>query len=823
MFIKLFVIITTFICSSALLVGCSFQKDPGLNKQKTVTDTPQIPETEPAGPKTVLEALLEGNSEAFDKYLATMSPTEINDYQRDGSTLLEIAVRQSYLYAVERLLEQGALPLKPRKNSDVTPLALAEKMGESISSALQKALAEQRLVILKLIQNKQYRNAIELLATNYMKTTDSVTRDSHILDLVLAQETSLTSETISLVTDLLKNKPSLAKCKNRLLELAQVNPPLFLMSVNEISVQNLALENEFILKLIKNFNLDVFASNVEALNTHKFFSGGRLADFQKDLLDKLIASLPAGQILPTKDLQRVLSLVVPQARDRAFCSACVEQVLTQSTLNAQRGDIIRLLILNSDKAPEGFIRSLLGRLAPDDFRQVVDALSLDVRQSQLDAFQGPWTLQEYQILKGLGMRMAPQQTATLLRDLFERRLKGDHEARQILTALSDDWSRAHGLIPTEEQIRLFTQEFLYAYQTDLAEGHFLNIISSIQTTKVPGLLMGVVDDQQVWLSPAHLFKFKEGQGMSHRFELHRLDFAKEVARIIPDLKRTWFLKTQAWEITEHDLLWVDVLQKDAGVLKLLPQLQNELVRELFEKWTWRRSYDLATIKSFLKATNQNFLTPDLNYRSKHLPALLVSGASPMKINLLRDMLEVMPENTTLKESSYALEFVEFLNSISDEQMRETVFAKAFLPYLQKQSPRLALALQEHSADYILFVAGDLSRDPLCDRAHFETYKSHCKSLSPKPTLVSEQVQNSGSIDLGKRIAEIRQAEEHRNKKTLDALANEKINISALVEVSKLAPQLPLISSFFQRHDWILRLQFFSPRPSVFDRVEGLGR
>lgn len=798
------------LCSFMLLSSCSFKKD----SNKVETPPTVVVEKSHHEPQTALEALLVDDMIVFDKLLSALPFEQVNEYQKDGSTLLEVAVHKSNLKAVEQLLAKGALPLKPGKNSEITPMEMAAKTKASIFKALQDVVNTRKSEIYGKIEERQYLKALELLRANYIKSSDSLFEDLHFLDLALKQETALTPEIKDLMLTLLAEKPSLAKSKEKLLRLSLVDSPFFAASAKAVSAQELQLEKTFVLELIQSSPLSVLNENLETLNRHQFFAGESLAVLQKDYLNRLTRSQSSGQLLAMDQFQKTLSLLIPQASELAFCSECIELAITHPALKAQRGDVLRLLVLNSEKAPEGFVRSLLGLLTPEDFRQVVSVLSVELRQSQSDAFDGTWSLAEYQILKDLGMKMSAQQTAEHLRHLFQRRFAGDKNASQVLMALHGEWALARGLLSADEEVELFTKEFLFAFESDLAEKELLSILESVKVSKFPGLLMGEVQGERLWLNPEHLFKFKENQGMSRRFEALRLDFAKSTARLIPDLSKNWFLKTDSWIITEHDLLWVDLLETNKGILKLLPQLQDNLVSQSFRKWTWKRNYDLVTIKALLGTTNNKFLSQDSNYRRSYLPALLISGANPLKISLLREMISTMPENTNLQEPSFALEFVEFVKSISNLEQRDELFSNIFLQYLLKQNPRLHLALRGHQDLYKDFAAGQFTKDPLCHSEALKIYKAHCDSLGRQLEL-PPKTSTKGNIDLGERVEELRRQQQLKSEQAERLLGNEKITITALIELSKITPQSPGMTEFFNQNPWIFSTKFFTPSKLPF--------
>ncbi len=793
--------------SFMLLSGCSFKKDA--NKPDEVPPT-VIVEKSHREPPTALEALLLDDMIAFEKLVTPMSFEQINEYQKDGSTLLWVAVGKSNHTAVGLLLEKGALPLKPGKNSEVTPLNFAAKTKESIFKALLEVVHTKKTEICREIEAKQYLKALKLLNTNFIKSSDHLREDFHFLDLVLKQESVLTPETKDLVLKLLSEKPSLEKSKELLLRLSLGDPLFFSSSANAVFAQNLQLEKAFVLELIQKSPLHILNENLETLNRLQFFAGESLAVLQKDYLNRITQSQSAGQLLALNQIQKTLSLLIPQASELAFCSECIEVAITHPALKSQRGDLIRLLVLNSEKAPAGFVKSLLGRLTAEDFRQVVSVLSVDLRNSQGDVFDGPWSLAEYQILKDLGMKMTAAQTAEHLRNLFQRRFSGDKNASQILMTLQNEWALARGLLSADEEVELFTKEFLFAFESDLAEKELLSILESVKVSKLQGLLMGEVQGERLWLNPEHLFKFKKSQGMSGRFERLSLEFINNTLRLIPDLRKDWFLKTDSWVISDHDLLWVNLLESELGALRLLPQLQNNLVNGLFKKWMWRQNHDLVTIEALLSSTNNKFLSQDISYRRSYLPALLISGASPIKSRILREMIAAMPENTNLQESSFALEFVDYIKSVANPEQRDELFSNIFLPYITKQSPRLRLAFEGHQNAYSAFVAGQFTQDPLCTFANSATYKTHCDSLAKQLTAPSAKGGNKDKIDIGQRIEEMRREQEYKNSLAGRLLDNEKINITALSELSKLTPQSPGMSEFFKQNPWIFSIKFYSP-------------
>lgn len=807
-----FLLASSAISCSLWLNACSFKKDSGVKAEDKAPQT-VIVEKPSAEPVTALDALLEGNTESLDRHLAKMSLEQVNEYQKDGTTLLEVAVRQSNLDAVEKLLAKGALPLKPRKNAESTPLELAKKMNESITVALEQVVKNEKAAVVEKIKNKKYSEALSLLDSFYIKYGDSLVDNQSTLDLALNQEQKLHPELKTFVTKLLVANVPLESSKEKLLRVVVVDADLFQLSVSSLAKQKISLNSGFVFELIQLSSLGVMQSHLESLNANKFFAGQDLGKLQDEYLQKILSSLQPGQMVSLPDFQKILALLVPQSSERSFCSGCVSLALTHPALTAQRGEIIRLLVLNSNSAPAGFVKSLLGRLPLEDFRQIVGVLSPAIRKTQGDSFSGTWSLEEYQVLKDLGMGMTPGQALAQIKRLFALRFEGDIGAGEILAALKKDWRVARGGLSEQEEAILFTSEFLYSFNNELKQPDLLPILESIFVSDIKGLLVGEVNQEKLWMNPEHLFRFKDAQGMSLSFERLGIDFEKNTLRLLPKLGKDWFLMTDSWRITEHDLLWFEILDNDAAKLRLTPQLADKTVSGLWSKWAWRVGFNLENVRNRLDSSDKRYSTPSVEYRERYLPALLLSGPSQIKARLLAEMISGMLESDKLLERSAAGEFAVYLKSFSDASQRDVAFVTSFLPYLKKQNPRLRLALEGAQSSYMAFASGNFSQDPLCENSDTkEVFADHCKMIRNFNKELSPNKNNSAAQerDIGQILDNMKRESERKEQAIESLLKDDRISIKALIEISKITDLGPEMKSFFKENTWIFSVKFYEP-------------
>lgn len=782
-----------------VLAGCSFQKNKAEPEPKIIIHQ------NPKESASALEALQQKDMAAFEQYVSTMNAEQINLYLVDGSTLLEQAVRQGNLLAVEILIEKGALPLKTSKDTKTTPYSLAQKVSEPIEKALLLKINNIKAEIVGLIRAREYQKAFILQNDNYVQINDFLFKGSHFLDLILEQETSLTEDLKPLVHTLLKVQPSLSSSGNKLLKFSKDDTELFKKAVQLFKSQSIEIEKSEIVRLIGSFNLDVHAANVNALNSEGIRSQESLVVLQQAFVQRLLQSRLTNP-LQIDRIYASLQALKGQAGDKTFCGICVHQILDSKDLRTHHNDLIKLLIGKSENAPEDFIESLLGALPPADFKSIVSLLSPEMRKNQQSVFESEWTIEEYEVLRSLGMKMSGQQTAQFLWELFKKRHNGDENASKTLVALGKDWELARGLFTEEEQHKLIRNEFIFAFENELKHDDLLSIIQSIRTIEPKGILFGEINGEKVWLNPLAVVKLRTLIPSNITFEIMSTNFKKNIALIFGGLNDEWFMKTEGWKISSHDAVWLNIIQDVTTANKLAPPFKQSLVKSILKLYGPNIPGGHAAIELLLKATDTRFGTGDSTYREKYLPTLLLSDFGLGKYSIVLKIVEQMDENIELKEMSAATEFVAMFYSESDIRNQNILFTDVFLTYLKKQNPRFRLALEGQHDEYVAFLSGELEHDPLCKPESFKTYQHYCQKHKEELEIYNQQhAMEFIGIHRNRGLLARRLALSHfttHDRKTIDALT----------ELAKIATESATIQNFFAQHSWILNKPFDQLKP-----------
>lgn len=799
------------------LNACSFKKS---GDEAPATPPNVIVEKDTAHAKTAQEALLASDMAGFEKHLSTMNAETVNAYLEDGGTLLEMAVRNNNLYAVELLLKKGALPLKPRKNSSQTPLAISEKLNPSIYQAFVENLAVVKKDILAKLQQGQALAALQVLDANFISRDAKVSESSNTLEILIDSQTALTPDTREALMTLLPLKASLENRAEKLLTLALSDKELFKVSVETLKKQAVNVPGSLRLTLLKQTSLELFAAHLASFNSYPSNQKVPLAELQKILISKAIDAQTEGQFINVESLRLPLSLMKSEASDQVFSAECIELILRSPKLAAQRAEIVSLVIMNSSDAPAGFIKSLVGRLPLNDFKHVVNVLPLKVRQEQKDAFDSNWSKEEYKEMKNAGLLIPANVTLKLFRELFEERFKGNAAASERLQTLKDELKDIKKDITKEEANSLFQKEFIFIVERDLKDEDLFSLIGLATSAKIEGLYLGQIENQELnglvstkenlILNPLQVLDHKYLNSTNATFRANVPLIAQTIATLIPDSKEKWFMKSGTWKLTQHDALVLSLSNDTELQYLLIPQLKNPLVLKTYNAWKTEELHNSEGFANALKVEDSRYGTADANYRNKYLPFFLSGKLNELRVRLVLDTVGAMPLSAYLTDKSAAGKLVNFILSNVNNKYRDDLFKTLLIPYIKKQNPRFMLAVDGQNKRYLSFLNGNFKDDPLCTSQELNSYKEVCASHEEttgfKYPFPEPKGMNLAKI-LNYRNAKEKWEEDSKQRYIFEKIGQDKITIEAFKELAKNVAAGSEIDSFIKANPWIFEATF----------------
>lgn len=763
--------------------GCSFQKDKPVETPRVTVQQQKV---------TAQKALRNNQIGDFLEALHEIPQDQINSRLEDGTTLLEIAVNNQSPDAVKALIARGAKPLMPLQSERGTVLDLADKTNSHIAELLRAEVNLRKNEAYMRIQEGSYKGAIQLMRAQYMSLATPLTGSVDFLTLFLSREKSLSADTAEVLVSVLESQPSILGKEDQLVILSarfsKVRDSVFsLMKRSSLVVSENAMNG-----LLSNSPSREWSSVVSSLKERDLTTMASLASLQKTYLDLLVREMSLG-VTPNPS---VLESAKQISRDGTFCDECVLQILSNKDLIRYKKDLVRAFIFNSSEAPAHFIQSLVGKVSTDDFKEVVSALPKTFLKTQKEALSANWSLTEYQSLKAAGLQMTSRQAVEGLKRLFKARHQHDAAATETLTALKADWAIAKEEITQVELEEIFTAEFFYVFDSDLSNPDLFSVLAVLKGVPVVGLLLRDEQGQGYYVNPLSLFKFKKQTDASVSFKLRATDTSKAMLNILTSPTETWFLRTPTSTISTHDTIWLNVIDSQAAELTLIPELQNNFVKDLFSKWVARKNFDFDTLFILLKETSPKFLSDSPDGRGKYLQALLASSDTNDRVALLNEMISKMSPSKTLNEQSFVTRFTDYVMSIRNPSLRSDVFSKVYISYLSKQNPRFGYALQGDYANYKKFLENaDYSKDPLCADHTKQHYAQICVKENDKPQFgyTNLDVLAKESLNRFNKVAAM-------DIETINALLKIKASITH-----------PTVQGFFAQNPWIESIKFYDGR------------
>ncbi|MNK22793.1 hypothetical protein D3C87_410740 [compost metagenome] len=775
--------------------GCSFKKDDGKEAPVFTVQEQKL---------SVSEALLKGDNASFDKALKSIPYEQINVEMTNGSTLLEIAVKTSNLYAVEQLLARGAKPLTIVKASNETIISLAKKINVAIANILIANVDARKAEAHKLIQERDYRAALKVLRTQLIPFASLLSGPDNFLGMFLKQEKTLNTDTAGVLTALIEGSSLLAGHEDKLVVLSTGHLSVIDVVFAHFQKNSLNASEQAMNALLSQTASQDWGKVLGLIKKYELKASASLSSLQYSYISVLVRESVAGKDVNVQAVGTTLAALKDLATDGVFCLQCVESVLNTPSLNKSKKDLIRELMTQSSEAPAEFLKYFVGHVSPSDFKDIVTAMPSALVKNQGSALDSNWSLEEYQSLKAAGLKMSPEQAVSNLVRLFELRHRDDAQASAALLALSSDLAVGKSALSQEVLETVFTNEFFYVFNSGLKKKDFFNILTIFNGIPVYGLRILAADKSVVHLNPIYLLSYRENivATSSISVKVRALEVTNSVIGVLTDPNELWFLKYSGDSISTHDMLWLSLIDTKLGRLTLIPQLNNPTIKDIVETWIGSADPSLKDIRPLLEKSNKDFLSSAKSARGKYLLALLRSSAKTSNNLLLTEMIFNMRTNSDLSEESYEQDLAAYLLKIRNPLLLEDAFENLFISYLKKQNPRFGLALTGRSSEYIAFLSGQYTKDPLCNSNHGDKYQNVCATLDA-------MVNNSRTDGKSGAIAAF-DPNYWMNQKSLaqKIFAHDKLTMSALNDVAPLATTNASIKSFFEEHSWLKDIKIY---------------
>lgn len=736
-------LVKTAVIMATLSTGaCSFKKP--VDKKDDVPPTIVV-EAPHSTPKNAFEAMAVNNMLVFEQFLGEMTATEINAYQTDGSTLLETAVKLNNYAATEKLLAKGALPLKPRQGTTETPLSLASKTNPSIQKLLETTVQNQKRHILTLTQNKRYSEAHKAFLSFYMNPSEDLESKGNLLDIMIQNETAFSTENLALTQTLANSDVDLSKSFSKAILVSAENRSAFKAILTTGKKQNLKLDTATLTQVLQTQQIDQLEDRLTTIHELGFEKILTLSQMQDILIASLAAEKRKNPFIDIKYLQRVTLLMSKVSTERSFCSTCFETIMKHPNLAIHRGDLMKLLIAGAVSTPSDFVRSLMGKnLSYAELGSILAILPPEYLKTQQEAFSSlEMTDEDYKTISEFGLKMNPDQLLQkfnqLLSDRYARRLTN---IPKIFSSLTGDFAVLNGKFTEAQSQAMFDQEFKHVLETD-SPSTILPILSQVIETKGRQFSIGNVPTYKPLEKEPETgwFITIPTQQSEHNFEsqtgTERLTInpnyliesilAKNPAEIsgpntlkfflkdkIDPNRPNWIFKTDSWQLSEHELVWMELLDNEESSKMLLPQIQMPTVKTIIKRYSFDRQFTVRSAMHELATTSRHFELGSPYYLNRYLPALLVSQYSDVKIAVLESLLWRQREIATPSETIHTGLIGRFIEKATDDKVLKLI--DPVLSYVLNATPRLRLVIKnlKYLEYYETFLrTAERDNDPLC--------------------------------------------------------------------------------------------------------------
>ena len=731
------------ICLALGLSACHFKKggDDTSSDGQTTQSQPQ----QPQGPKNIFDAMAMGDERIALAYIENASSDQIDSFKDDGSTPLYYAALNSKISYVDALLKKGALPLKPNRGVTDTAYSAALQIQKSglVIEHLEKKIATEREQIISLISKGMFNDAYKFTTSYYFNFAQSLDGKSSFLDLVYQNRSQNMSDATAVTLKLLPGNYQIETVR-ALWSLAFETNSLDLLK--GLVQTKPVIDDSALNSLILNAQVPWMTDALQVLNDSGRTLNLNLADLEMIYVKSIINNAKSSTI-ETNRIKRDFFLLEKNSSNKTFCSDCVQLILPIKELQSGRLEIIKSLIAMSGGSDTNIISSIVSQVNASELREILLSMTPEMLKQQQYAFQTILADEEIsdqardkvRALKESGISLNSAERKNLFSRLLKSNSTGQKNAITVLGLLSSDLqnirydrtfsSRDIQLLATQEIYRLISHKEM-SYES-------IQLLMSINGQKFSSLLISTNDKEENDVNVSLKYVLEKEDYEKHASKDRIDQLFRDLGNYISENDSAVWFKIQG-ENGQSSVMLLSSL--DMAMISLI---KSDLEREkafsaVISKINFLVSINLPTDPRasdiFKNLWTKSDATEKSKFFNRYIFSLSKANLTETTQFIFTYLIREMPFNFSNQRDVISSILAEKISKRDDSSSAASLLL--FKTYLQRQNPRLYVALHGHLDSYKRYVKGDLASDPLCNGNSGDinliqsAYKTDYINLSP---------------------------------------------------------------------------------------------